>query len=69
MPGLVAEVLLEAGAQVKAGDPVIVIEAMKLLQTINSPCDGELSAIHYSAGDTVEKNALLVTFSPEEIPQ
>lgn len=69
MPGLVAEVLLQAGAQVKAGDPVIVIEAMKLLQTINSPCDGELSAIHYSAGDTVEKNALLVTFSPEEIPQ
>ena len=69
MPGLVADVLVAAGANVKAGDPVIVIEAMKLLQTINAPCDGGLSAVHYSAGDTVEKNALLVTFSPKETPQ
>jgi acetyl/propionyl-CoA carboxylase alpha subunit len=69
MPGLVANVLQAAGAQVKAGDPVIVIEAMKLLQTLNAPCDATLDAVHYSAGDIVEKHALLATFTPEETPQ
>jgi biotin carboxyl carrier protein len=69
MPGLVAEVLQETGTRVKAGDPIIVIEAMKLLQTLNAPCDGELSTIHFRAGDTINKHALLAKFIPEETPE
>jgi acetyl/propionyl-CoA carboxylase alpha subunit len=66
MPGLVAEVLKDAGTQVNAGDPIIIIEAMKLLQTLVAPCDGELSAVHFRTGDAVDKHVLLATFIPEE---
>ena len=69
MPGLVAEVLQETGTRVKAGDPIIVIEAMKLLQTLYAPCDGELSTIYFRAGDTIDKHALLAKFIPEETPE
>ena len=66
MPGIVAEVLKETGTQVKVGDPIIIVEAMKLLQTINAPCDGELSAIYFCVGDSIEKYALLAKFTPKE---
>ena len=66
MPGLVSEMLQAKGAQVSAGDPVIVIEAMKLLQTLTAPCDGVLDAVHFSAGDIVEKHALLASITPKE---
>ena len=66
MPGVVAEVLQETGTQVKVGDPIITVEAMKLLQTINAPCDGKLSAIHFRAGDSIDKHALLAKFIPKE---
>lgn len=69
MPGLVAEILKESSTRVKVGDPVIVIEAMKLFQTLVAPCDGCLSAIHFRTGDTVDKHALLATFIPEEPPE
>ena len=69
MPGLVAEILKESSTRVKVGDPVIVIEAMKLFQTLVAPCDGCLSAVHFRTGDTVDKHALLATFIPEEPPE
>lgn len=69
MPGLVVELLQNPGTRLKAGDAVIVIEAMKLMQTLVAPCDGLLSKIYFRAGDTVEKQALLATFIPEEAAQ
>jgi acetyl/propionyl-CoA carboxylase alpha subunit len=66
MPGLVVELLQSPGAQLSAGDPVIVVEAMKLMQTLVAPCDGVLGDVHFRAGDTVEKQAVLATFIPEE---
>jgi biotin carboxyl carrier protein len=69
MPGVVAEVLKETGTQVKVGDPIIIIETMKLLQKINAPCDGELSAIYSRVGDSIEKYTLLAKFTPKELQE
>jgi biotin carboxyl carrier protein len=69
MPGVVAEVLKETGTQVKVGDPIIIIETMKLLQKINAPCDGELSAIYFRVGDSIEKYTLLAKFTPKELQE
>ena len=54
------------GAGVKAGEPILVLEAMKMEQTIVAPGDGTVSAIHYGAGDQVEEGAQLVDFERKE---
>lgn len=52
MPGKVVSVEVSVGQSVKAGDPVIVLEAMKMEMDIPAPEDGVISAIHVKAGDT-----------------
>ena len=67
MPGLVVELLHAPGATLRKGDPVVVIEAMKLMQTLVAPCDGVLSETPHQPGETVEKRSILAVFLPEEI--
>jgi acetyl-CoA carboxylase biotin carboxylase subunit len=64
MPGQVSEILSDIGDRVKAGDPVVVIEAMKLLQTLTAPCDGTINQINFSAGESVDSGAVLVKIQP-----
>ncbi|NDW43552.1 biotin carboxylase N-terminal domain-containing protein [Ruegeria sp. PrR005] len=66
MPGLVVEVLHPEGSRLKRGEPVVVLEAMKLMQTLNAPCDGVLDSLSCIPGETVEKHALLAAMTPEE---
>jgi acetyl/propionyl-CoA carboxylase alpha subunit len=61
-PGAVAEVHVEAGQTVAAGDTCIVIEAMKMLHTLTSPIDGRIDDVTVAAGDQVASNQVLVTF-------
>jgi biotin carboxyl carrier protein len=56
--------LSDIGDRVKAGDPVVVIEAMKLLQTLTAPCDGTINQINFSAGESVDSGAVLVKIQP-----
>ena len=63
MPGLVIEVRVSAGDQVKKGDPIIVLEAMKMENIIKSPTDGIISKINVKKGVAVEKNQVLIHFS------
>jgi biotin carboxyl carrier protein len=62
MPGKVVRVIAQAGDEVKKGDDLLVLEAMKMENVLQSPTDGVVSEIAVKAGDTVEKNALLVVF-------
>ncbi len=62
MPGKVIQVMVESGAIVQQGDPLLVLEAMKMEQTILAPADGEVSEVHYAVGDQVEEGAILVAF-------
>ena len=66
MSGKVIRVLAEAGAAVEAGEPLLVLEAMKMEHTIVAPGDGTIGAIHFNAGDQVEEGAQLVDFERRE---
>ena len=63
MPGTVIEVLVEVGSQVKAGDPVLVTEAMKMETEIQAPITGSVTAIHVSKGDSVNPDETLIEIS------
>ncbi len=61
MPGRVIKLLVQKGAAVKAGQGLIVVEAMKMQNEMKSPKDGVVSKINVSEGDTVAAGqALLV---------
>ncbi|MCH7512626.1 MAG: acetyl-CoA carboxylase biotin carboxyl carrier protein subunit [Bacteroidetes bacterium] len=62
MPGLIMEILCRVGDEVKKGDNVIVLEAMKMENVIKSPADGMIKEIHVNVGDSVEKNKILIQF-------
>lgn len=63
MPGLVLNVLVAEGDEIKKGDNLLVLEAMKMENMIKSPTDGVVKKIEVKQGDKVEKNELLVSFS------
>ena len=60
MPGVVVRVLVAPGEQVAAGQPLLVLEAMKMEHTIASPREGEVSAVNVKEGDQVERGMPLV---------
>jgi biotin carboxyl carrier protein len=63
MPGLVLNVLVSEGDEVKKGDSLLVLEAMKMENMIKSPSDGTVKKIEIKQGDKVEKNQVLISFS------
>lgn len=62
MPGVVIEVLVTEGAEVKKGDQLLILEAMKMENVLKSPSDGIVQAVAIGKGQTVAKNELLVKF-------
>ncbi len=62
MPGMVLRVLVVDGAEVKKGDALIVLEAMKMENILKSPCDGFIKKISAVTGKAVEKNEILIHF-------
>lgn len=62
MPGLILEVNVKPGQEVKENDALMILEAMKMENVINSPRDGVIKAIHVNETDSVIKNALLIEF-------
>ncbi|MGB3182309.1 MAG: biotin/lipoyl-containing protein [Cyclobacteriaceae bacterium] len=62
MPGLIIDILVEPGQEVKKGDPLLILEAMKMENVIKSPGEAVVSAIKVNKGDGVEKNQLLIQF-------
>ena len=59
MPGKVVRVLVEVGSQVKAGDGIIVVEAMKMQNEMKSPKAGTVSALNVQTGATVNGGDVL----------
>ncbi len=62
MPGRVAKLLVAVGDEVKQGQGVIVIEAMKMENELKAKGSGVVAEIHVKAGDAIEAGAKLVTF-------
>ena len=63
MQGLVVGVNVSPGQKVKAGETLIVLEAMKMENPIAALVDATVEGIHISKGDTVETGALLISLS------
>jgi len=61
LPGSIFKVLVNEGDKVKKGQPVIVIEAMKMEIEVTSPEDGVVSSVKVKQGDTIVNNQVLVT--------
>jgi len=64
MPGLVTDVLVQAGDHVEAGTTAVVMEAMKLIQNLPCPIAGTIKQVLCAAGDTVSGGSLLVAIEP-----
>lgn len=62
MPGLIFEIKVKEGEKVKKGDPLLILEAMKMENIIKSPGDGEVKKILVKNGESVEKNKVLIQF-------
>ena len=54
MPGDILEIHVTAGQAVKAGDPLCVLDAMKMKNTIHAPQDGKIAEVSISKGQSVE---------------
>ena len=61
MPGNILKVNVSVGQTVKAGQVLVVLEAMKMENEIMAPCDGTVGAVSVTKGATVETGALLCT--------
>jgi 3-methylcrotonyl-CoA carboxylase alpha subunit len=62
MPGKVVAVLVSQGQSAKKGDPLVIMEAMKMEHTIAAPDDGLVEEILYAVGDQVADGAPLIAF-------
>jgi 3-methylcrotonyl-CoA carboxylase alpha subunit len=61
MPGKVIALLVQPGAKVEKGAPLLILEAMKMEHTISAPAGGVVKAIHFAAGEQVPEGAELLT--------
>lgn len=59
MPGMVIKYLKNVGDAVTKGEPVVVLEAMKMENALVAPCDGVVKEMKFKSGDTVPKGAVL----------
>ncbi|RUR36478.1 acetyl/propionyl/methylcrotonyl-CoA carboxylase subunit alpha [Vreelandella populi] len=66
MHGTVVALLVEAGASVEKGMPLMVMEAMKMEHTMSAPANGQVENFHFKAGDTVSQGDVLLDFAPSE---
>ncbi|MEM1258186.1 MAG: acetyl-CoA carboxylase biotin carboxyl carrier protein subunit [Bacteroidota bacterium] len=62
MPGLILEVSVTEGQEVKEGDSLLILEAMKMENVITSPREGIIKNIAVEQGEAVEKKHVLITF-------
>jgi biotin carboxyl carrier protein len=62
MPGLILEIKVKEGDIVKAGDTLLILEAMKMENILKSPGEATVKSIKIKKGDSVEKNQILIQF-------
>jgi len=62
MPGLIVDLRVKDGDTVKAGDTLLILEAMKMENAIKAPGDATVKAVKVTKGEGVEKNQVLIEF-------
>ena len=64
MNGTVVSQTVDAPAEVKKGDVLMIIEAMKMEHNLKAPCDGIVTEYFFAPGDLVSGGATVLSFSP-----
>lgn len=64
MPGRVVKISVQEGQEVKANQPILVLEAMKMENEIKAPCDGIIEKIFVDESASVESGAMLISIQP-----
>jgi len=62
IPGTIKKIYFKTGKKVKAGEKLVDLEAMKMLNTIFAPDNGTIAEIYVKEGDLVSKNHLLILY-------
>jgi methylmalonyl-CoA carboxyltransferase small subunit len=60
MAGTVVKVLIDAGAEVRSGDTLLVLEAMKMETEVTAPKDGKVKSVDVGVGDPVQGGQVLI---------
>ena len=63
MPGLVLSIAVKAGQEVKAGETLAVVEAMKMENVLRAERDGKVKAIRAKAGDSLAVDQVILEFA------
>ena len=63
MPGRIVEVMVNEGQQVRKGETLLVVEAMKIEHMIAAPHDGTVQSLHYRAGEMVDGGVELLVLA------
>jgi len=66
MPGVVKSVSAKVGQLVTAGDPLLVLEAMKMEYTLDAPRDGAIAEVPFAVGEQVEDGAIMIVLEAEK---
>jgi biotin carboxyl carrier protein len=66
MPGQVRAILVAAGDEVRAGDPLLILEAMKMEMRIYAPHTGKISKINCALSDVVARGQLLIELEEQD---
>jgi pyruvate carboxylase len=64
IPGLIAALAVSIGTKVAKGDKLLMMEAMKMQNTVYAPCAGVIAELHVALGDAVESKDLLLKIRP-----
>lgn len=60
IPGTINEIFVKEGQELKEGESLLILEAMKMRNQIAMPFDGKVKAIHVKEGDKIPKNHLMI---------
>ena len=66
MPGAIKNVSAKVGQSVTAGDPLLVLEAMKMEHTLSAPRDGIIAEVPFAEGEQVEDSAVMIVLEAEK---
>jgi len=64
MPGKILELLVGEGDEVEEGDPVVILEAMKMENELKAPASGVVTSVSVSVSDSVEKSQTILEIEP-----
>ena len=62
IPGIITDIFVYVGQQVKRGDKLLILEAMKMKNNVSSPRDGKIKKINAAKSKMVVKNETLIEF-------